>query len=231
MEFTLLYAAVTGFAFAWGATRLLQRTGRIPPDIDKPFDVLLAGAVTGLFVGRLAAMILTGVNPITNPADILLVRGGVDTGFASLAALGAVAWTTRPAPLRAADALAPAALVGLAGWQAGCLWRDACLGTASSLPWAYAQAGSDVTRHPTELYAALLFLLAAVAVARAPARPGLAAGAALASAAAIRLVTQPLRPSLAGGPVAWYVASIVAGTLIAVLGPRIGRAGEGSDTG
>ncbi len=227
MEFTLLYAAVTGFAFAWVGTEISRRLGRIPAEVEKPFDVLLAGGVTGLFVGRLAAMVMDGVNPITNPADILLVRGGVDTGFASLAALATVAWTARPSSLQVADALAPAALAGLAGWQAGCLWRGACLGTASDVPWAWAQSGSGVTRHPTEIYAAVGFLVAAVVVYRLGLRrPGLAAGTAIAAAATVRLVTEPLRPSLAGGPVGWYVAGIALGVAVAAFGPRLARIGD-----
>lgn len=223
MEFTLLYAALTGFGFAWVAVRLLQRAGRMPSQLDRPFDILLGGGVVGLFVGRVAAMIIAGVNPLTNPADILLVRGGVDTGFAALAALGTVVWYARDDPVPAADALAPAALAGLAGWQTGCLWRGACLGTVSDLPWAWAQPGSDVARHPTELYAAIGFLVAAFVVARLPRRPGLASGIAVAAAALVRLSTQPLRPALGIGPTWWYVAGVVAGLAVVFFGPRLAR--------
>ncbi len=231
MEFTLLFAAVTGFGFTWVAVRVLQRTGRIPSGIDKPFDLILGGGVVGLFVGRVAAMLLDGVNPVTNPADVLLVRGGVDTGFAALAAVATVAWYTRDDPIPALDAVSPAALAGLAGWQAGCVWRGACLGTVSELPWAWAQPGSDITRHPTELYAAVAFLVAAVAVARLPHRRGLAAGTALAAAAAIRWVTEPLRPSLDAGPVGWYVAGIAAGVVLVAFGPRLARVSVTTDAG
>ena len=189
MEFTLLFAALTGFGFAWGAVRILHRLGRIPAHLDKPFDILLGGGVVGLFSGRLDD------------------------------------------PLPALDALAPAALVGLAGWQAGCVWRGACLGTVSDLPWAWAQPGSDIPRHPTELYAAVGFLVAAVVVTRLPHRPGLATGVGLAGAAAVRWLTQPLRPSLDAGPVGWYVAGLVVGLALVVFGPRIARVSVGADPG
>ena len=53
------------------------------------------GAVVGLFAGRLASMIGSGINPLTSPFDILIVRGGVATGLAALAALATVAAMAR----------------------------------------------------------------------------------------------------------------------------------------
>ena len=158
MEFTLLWAAATGVGMAVLMATIIKRRGLIPAEIGSLTDLLIGAGVAGLITGRLAAMILAGTNPLTHPGDILIVRSGVDTGFASLAALVYVGLATRRNLPVAADAVAPAALVGLAGWHAGCLYRGACLGTTSSLPWAFAQPGSDVTRHPVEIYAALLFL-------------------------------------------------------------------------
>ncbi len=125
MEFTLLFAAATALAAMWIANRMAR------PDVEKPTDLLIGAAAVGLFVGRLAAMVIDGVNPITNPGDIIIVRAGVDTGFATVGALAALAWATRAGLPRVSDLLAPAAVAGLAGWHAGCVWRDACLGTVS----------------------------------------------------------------------------------------------------
>ncbi|HKX74690.1 MAG TPA: hypothetical protein VJR05_04795, partial [Acidimicrobiia bacterium] len=96
-------------------------------------------------------------------------------------------------------------------WHAGCLWRSTCLGTASDLPWAFPLPGSTVSRHPVELYAALLFAVGAWALSRWSLPTGVPAGLAVAWAAGTRLVTEPLRPSLTGGPVAFYVAALIAG--------------------
>jgi len=75
--------------------------------------------------------------------------------------------------------------------------------------------GSSVTRHPVELYAAVLLAIAAFAIAawKQYGRPPILgpAGAALIAAGSIRLVTEPLRISLAGGPAWFYAAGIVAG--------------------
>ncbi len=224
MEFTLLWAAATGVGLALLMANLEKRLGLIPAETESLSDLILGAAVTGLITGRLAAMILAGTSPITHPGDILIVRSGVDTGFASLGALAFVALTSRKSLAATSDSLAPAALAGLAGWQAGCLYRGACLGTVSSLPWALAQEGSSVTRHPVEIYAALLFLGVALVLLwwlRRGVRPAGAVGAvALGLAGAIRLLTEPMRPSLGSGPVGWYAAAIGIG-LIGVVVARL----------
>ncbi|HDH03066.1 MAG TPA: hypothetical protein ENH15_02330, partial [Actinobacteria bacterium] len=171
--------------------------------------------------GRLAAMIASGVNPIQRPGDIIIVRSGVATGWATMAALAWAVWASRPLWRRALDNAGPAALIGLAGWHSGCLLRDACLGPKTDLPWAMRLDGSVVGRHPTELYAAAL--LAAIGgllwflVKNRPhlAGTGLPAGLALAAAGATRLITEPLRPALGDGPIGWYALAIVAGLVYA----------------
>ena len=230
MEFTLLWAAATGIGLALLTANFEKRWGIIPIEAGGLSDVIIGAAVAGLITGRLAAMILAGTSPFTHPADILIVRSGVDTGFASLGALIFVGLTSRKHLVATIDALGPAALVGLAGWHTGCLFRGACLGTASSLPWAIAQEGSTVTRHPVEIYAALLFLAVAAALLwwrrRGLPAAGMVGMAALGLAGAIRLVTEPMRPSLGTGPIGWYAAAIAisaAGILIAGLRTRLDR--------
>jgi prolipoprotein diacylglyceryltransferase len=215
MELSLLWAALTAFAAAWLGLRIWDE--RLP---DRPLDHLVTAAVAGLVVGRLTAMIGAGVNPLTHLGDFIIVRGGVGTPAASVAFIAALIWTTRRMA-SAVDALAPAVLAGLAGWHAGCVWRDACLGTPSELPWAWAQTGSTVARHPVELYVALGLAIGVFIVSRVGWRPWARAGTALALAAGIRLLAEPLRPSLGGGPVLWYVAGIVLGAVAAIAGSRV----------
>ena len=162
MEFTLLWAALTGVAFAWAGTKLWSE--RLP---DHPTDRIIGAAAAGLAVGRLVAMITQGINPLLHPLDILLVRGGVHSGAATVGAVVAYLWASKWT-IEFLDATAPAALFGLAGWHAGCLWRGACLGTASDLPWAWAEPGSLISRHPVELYAAVGLATAAWLVSRMP---------------------------------------------------------------
>jgi prolipoprotein diacylglyceryltransferase len=218
VEFTLLAAAAVAF-LALTAELVWERRNGLLGSAKDLTEIAFTAAVAGMLVGRLAAMVSDGVNPILHPADILIVRGGVATGPAALGALAWVAWAGKDRLWQVADGLSAAALAGLAGWHAGCLARHACLGTPSDLPWAYAQRGSGVTRHPVELYAAVLLVVAAVALGfwrwKKPPRPGVAASLALAIAGGVRLVTEPLRPALSHEPVAWYGAAVVAG-LIAV---------------
>jgi hypothetical protein len=128
-------------------------------------------------------------------------------------------WSVR-GELRYLDAIAPAPLLALAGWHGGCLWRAACLGTTSDLPWAFAGPGSVVSRHPVELYVALALILAGWAVGRLSFRPLLRSGLGLAAAGMVRLITEPLRLSLTGGPTGWYIAAITVGLVAALAGPR-----------
>ncbi len=224
MEFTLLAAAAAGL-LALTLELRWERWRGLPGAGGDLSEIAFTAAIAGLLVGRLAAMIGDGVNPLLHPADVLVVRGGVATGPASLGALAWVAWAGRRQLWQVADGLSAAALAGLAGWHAGCLARGACLGTPSDLPWAYGQGGSAVTRHPVELYAATLLTVAALAMARwrrvGRPRPGVAASLALAMAGGVRLVTEPMRPALSHGPVGWYGAAVVVG--IAAVGWRATR--------
>ncbi|HKX76684.1 MAG TPA: prolipoprotein diacylglyceryl transferase family protein [Acidimicrobiia bacterium] len=203
IELTLLAAALTAFAAAY---LLLRFRGLARRDLDR----LWGAALAGMFTGRLAELFAAGINPLTNPGQLLLIRGGVDTTWASLGAVFTLVWPLRH-HLHVLDRLAPAVLAALGGWHAGCLWRSTCLGTASDLPWAFPLPGSTVSRHPVELYAALLFAVGAWALSRWSLPTGVPAGLGVAWAAGTRLVTESLRPSLTGGPVAFYVAALIAG--------------------
>lgn len=213
MEFTLLWAAALGAAGLYGGLRVLAKVDRTVCVRDL-WDIALAAGLVGLVVGRLVAMIRGGVNPIANPGDFLLIRAGVDTVGASLAAIGMAGWMARRNLTDQLDALTAPALIALAGWHGGCLFRDACLGTPSNLPWAFSQAGSDITRHPVELYAAAGLLLGAaglISLRKRFPRPLTLAGFGLAVAGAVRLSTEPIRPAIDQGPVWWYAAAIVVG--------------------
>jgi prolipoprotein diacylglyceryltransferase len=240
MEFTLLAAAALGVAGVHVALWWEARRGNAADCTADLWDIALGAIIAGVFIGRLAAMIGAGVNPLTHPGDILIVRAGVATGWATLAALATIAWLGRRELPAVFDGLAVAALAGLAGWHAGCLPRQACLGTPTDLPWAVHLTGSEVGRHPVELYAALAFLLAGIGLAlwRAHGQPprGVPASMALLVAGTVRLATEPMRPSLGGGPIGWYVVSIalgIAGVVVAFTASK--RAGghnrRGGDPG
>ncbi len=224
MEFSLLWAALTAAAATWLGLHVWSE--RLPGNAT---DRLIAATLSGLVVGRLTAMIGQGINPVTNPAETIVIRGGVDTVAASIGFVASLVLSTRRSP-GAVDAMAPSILVGLAAWHAGCLWTNACLGAPSGLPWAWAQDSSVVSRHPVELYAAFGLAVGAVVVSRLGWRPWLRAGVALGVAAGVRLLTEPLRPSLDGGPTLWYVGGLMVGVVAAVLGGRLTRRADPTPT-
>ena len=215
MEFTLLGAVFVAVISIYGVLYWEAKRGNAASCARNLWDVALTAVIVGVAVGRVAAMISDGVNPVTHPGDLLIIRGGVATGPATIAALATVAWLGREELWAVMDGAAAAALAGLGGWHAGCVVRDACLGTPSDLPWAMAQEGSTISRHPVEIYAALgLFLVAGdVALWRKKGRPaaGLPAAVALTAASSVRLLTEPLRPTLGNGPVGWYLLGLVVG--------------------
>ena len=102
MEFTLLWSAVLGFGLAW---LLLRRTTRYD-DPSFLIDPLWGAVGLGILIGRLGSMISSGTNPLTNPGDILLIRGGVSTTVASVAALAMWAYGVRADLRPASDAAA-----------------------------------------------------------------------------------------------------------------------------
>jgi prolipoprotein diacylglyceryltransferase len=218
MEFTLLGAAFVAVIALYAILYWEARRGNAADCTRNLWEIAISAGVFGLLVGRLAAMIGDGVNPITNPADIIVVRGGVATGPAAAAALLTAAWLGRRELWPVLDGLAAAALAGLGGWHLGCVVRDTCLGTPSDLPWAMSQPGSTIGRHPVELYAAIALLSGALVLvwvrSRSNLRPAVAAGAALAWAGAVRLATEPLRPALSTGPILWYWGAIALGLLV-----------------
>jgi prolipoprotein diacylglyceryltransferase len=220
MQFDLLGAAAFAVFGFWFMLRWEAKRGNAAGCALSLWDVGLMSAMSGLLIGRLVSMISAGINPVTDPFQIILVRSGVSTVGATLGAVAVFTWLARKSLLEAADAIAPAALAGLAGWHAGCLATASCLGTGSSLPWATTLPGSTVARHPVELYAAGAFLLAGIGLAlwKQHGRPplGSVAGLALLAASLTRLSTQPFRISLAGGPVYLYAAGALVGAALTI---------------
>lgn len=215
MEFTLLAAAAIAGAAAYVMLWWEARHGNAARCTGNLWEAGVASAVAGIFIGRIVAMLIDGVNPIAHPLDVILVRSGVSTVGASLGAAAVFIWLARREPVGMADGISAAALAALAGWHAGCLVRGTCLGTASDLPWAMAQTGSEVTRHPVGIYAALMLGVAAIGLAwwkayRTP-PSGTPASIAVIAAAGTRLVLEPLQPSISGGPVWFYVAGLTVG--------------------
>lgn len=213
MEFTLLFNALLAFGAVFISLRWLGRDPRLAEDAPRAWDVLLGAAIAGLLVGRLTAMIAAGTNPLTHLLDVILIRAGVDTVGATLGFLLALGWAYRDGVVAAADALAAPILFGLAGWHGGCLVRGSCTGTGTSLPWGL-PGTADVSRHPVEVYTAVLLLVAAILLARAWRRgvlTGFLGPWALTAAAGSRALTEPLRLHLGSGLLGVYLLGVTLG--------------------
>lgn len=221
MEFSLLAAAAIGVFAFWLMLRWEAPRGNAAGCAVDLWDTGLVSATVGLFVGRLVAMMQVGINPLTDPGQILLIRSGISTTATVIATFAVFAAITRSSVVVAADGVAAAALAALAGWHAGCVTSDACLGTVTDLPWGFALEGGAVDRHPVELYAAVLLAASAILVAvwkqRGSPPLGAPAGAAITAASAIRLATEPLRIALAGGPIVLYAGGVVVGSAVVVV--------------
>lgn len=131
-----------------------------------------------------------------------------------------------------ADAIAPAALVGLAIGRVGCFLAGCCAGHPADLPWSvvFPELG-PAARHPLQLYSAVVDVALARAVARIDAPPGAAAAWSAIGLGAVRLALESFRDpaaadTLAGGLGSARVgaAVLVAGGLTALLRVRGRRA-------
>jgi prolipoprotein diacylglyceryltransferase len=230
MEFTLLGSAAIAVFLFWAMLRWEAKRGNAAGCATNLWDAGITSAAIGLLGGRIVAMLEAGINPLTNPAQILLIRSGVSTAAAAVIAVATFAFLARKDLVHAADAITPAALSGLAGWHLGCLPTGSCLGTESTLPWSQTLPGSTVTRHPVELYAAAALLLSAIALAlwKQYGRPplGSVTGFGFIAAGGVRLATEPLRTSLGSGPNWIYLIAVIAGTgmvVASVLASRRSR--------
>lgn len=217
MEFGLLLAAALAVATACASLAWVHRA--MPDRRRRTCDLIAAGLLGGIVAGRVWAMVAAGTNPIAHPADLLIVRGGVDTIAATLGALAAMAWSARRDPALL-DAAAPGAVFGLAAWHASCVVRDSCLGSATSLPWGWAVEAGGTERHPVELYAAFGLAAAGWLVLRLLRRRpslGFTALAALGGAAGVRAATEPLRLGLGGDLFAEYLIAVTLAGLAALV--------------
>ncbi len=209
MEFTLLGAAVLAYAAMSITAKRLQ-----PEDEPKLADLILGATLLGLLIGRVWYMIGTGTNPLTNLGDFILIRSGVSTIGAAVGFLLVLMWGFRADSPRAMALVGVPTLVGLAGWELGCLIRGSCLGTEATLGLT---SVAGVTRHPIGVYTGLLFLLAAFIVWRAQrgTYPPWTGPFAFGMAALTRGVTEPLRLHFGDGLLWWYSGAALVGLLIA----------------
>lgn len=172
--FTLhTYGVLLALAFVLGlfvAARLARRS-RL--DGERITDLAVYVLIAGLLGAKAALLIVEFPYYSKNPGELfsILQSGGVFYG-GLIGALPVAWWYARRHGLpgwQAADALAPAVVLGQAVGRLGCFAAGCCYGKPSSLPWAvtfqdaYAARAVgtpvDVSLHPVQLYESALALL------------------------------------------------------------------------
>ena len=181
-------------------------------------DVAIGPAFAGLAVGRLAAVTLDDPASLNSIPDLLIVRSGVEFWPGVAAATLAVLWAARRSGVPPLDRLAdmvPLSMIGYAGYEAACLFRDGCFGPHTAI--GLRPAGLSTTMLPIGLLMGVGTVGAAVAVRSLRARrwPGsvvvLAGGVGVAT---VRAVGSFWLPHVGTGLTRQHLASIA----VAVVG-------------
>jgi 4-amino-4-deoxy-L-arabinose transferase-like glycosyltransferase len=100
------------------------------------FDVGVVPLLVGVGVGRVAAMVLDGAGSVTRLSDVLIIRSGVEFWPGVVAGGLWLAVSARRDGVAAIDrlaAVAPAAVLCWAVFEATCPARDGCPGPVSSV--------------------------------------------------------------------------------------------------
>jgi len=158
----LTYLAAFGL-FMWLALRRVRlphfaAAGWTRRDVE---DMLFLGVLGVVVGGRLGyALFYKPGQYLANPAEILMVwRGGMSFHGGMLGVMAAMAWfahTRKRHFLQVMDVIAPCVPIGLAAGRIGNFINGELWGRAAdpALPWAmiFPQSGSNVPRHPSQLY-------------------------------------------------------------------------------
>lgn len=128
-------------------------------------DLLFWGVIGVVLGGRIGyAVFYKPDQYLANPAEILMVwKGGMSFHGGLLGVIVALAWFARSRGrrfLKVMDVIAPCVPTGLASGRIGNFINGELWGRAAdpALPWAmvFPQSGSDVARHPSQLYQFML---------------------------------------------------------------------------
>lgn len=219
IDFGLLVSMVIGF----GAPSLVALRWPLTGHDDSVsfFDLALVPALLGLAVGRLAALALDDPTSLGSLSDMVIIRSGVEfwPGVATATAAVMVGARRADTPSVALVAnLAPLAMVGYAGYEAGCVFRDGCFGPRTAV--GLSPPGVDATMLPIGWFVAAAVVAGAVGVrrlARAGVSPGLVVGTAVVIVAGVRAVASIWLPHVGDGLTRQHATSIGVAMAGAVL--------------
>ena len=199
---------------------------------DAVADRMMAPAIAGVAVGRVAFMLIDDPRGLWRPLDLLLLRGGVEFWPGAAAAVAVAARQARrdgvPVGERLGDLL-PLALIGYAAYETTCIVRDGCFGPFSRVGLRPPQ--SAVTQFPVGWAVAAALLLLALVVRRAGSvRPWSAVACAAVGVAAFRMTASLWLPSIHPGLDRLMITNAVFFTFGAILGAATVRSSTGTTT-
>jgi hypothetical protein len=183
-------------------------------------DLALGPAFAGLAVGRITTLALDDPSSIGSISDMLIIRSGVEFWPGVAAAIAAVMMSAHlglVSPSRRIAELAPLAMVGYAGYEAGCIFRDGCFGPDSAV--GLRPPGLSTTMLPIGWFMAAVVAVAAVGVHRLRTRGNstfvvvLAAGFVVAS---VRTVGSIWLPHIGDGLTRQHLTSIAVAAITAI---------------
>ncbi|MDO8420243.1 MAG: prolipoprotein diacylglyceryl transferase, partial [Rubrivivax sp.] len=158
----LTYLAAFGLFLLLAARRVrlphFAAAGWTRRDVE---DILFLGVLGVVIGGRIGyALFYKPEQYLANPAEILMVwKGGMSFHGGMLGVMAAMVWFahSRQRPfLQAMDVVAPCVPTGLAAGRIGNFINGELWGRAAdpTLPWAmvFPQSGSNLPRHPSQLY-------------------------------------------------------------------------------
>jgi len=211
VSFNLAADAAVGVAAFWALLVWEAKRGNAAGCALNVWNAGIVAASSGVLIGRLTRMLADGIDPLTAPAQIINIAGGVSTVGSGIGTVVVFTFLARHAPVRAGDAIAPAALFGLAGWHASFF-------TTTTFLRPELLRDTDVDLYTT---GGLLIAGAALAVWKQRGRPPLGAitGTALLASSSILLVAELLHTSPAGGSLMLYSLGMVAGTATIISSP------------
>ena len=170
---------------------------------DGVLDSMIAAAVVGVVVGRLSAVALDDPGSLTSLSNLLVIRSGVEFWPGALAATGWLLYRARREHVSGTlqlAALAPAALVAWACFEATCLIRGGCPGPIVSF--GLRPEGLSSRMFPVGLAVAVASLVAALVVYRlhrSGASPATVTLTTLIAAASIRAIASIWLPHIGSG--------------------------------
>lgn len=162
----LSYLAAFGLCYWLATRRILQAPyaagGWTPRDVEDLLFFVIVGVILGGRIGYV--LFYKPAFYFANPAEIIAVwKGGMAFHgglIGVIVAMGVFAWRRGRRFFEVADLIAPVVPVGLACGRVGNFINGELWGRAAdaTLPWAmvFPQSGTDVPRHPSQLYQFLL---------------------------------------------------------------------------